>query len=408
MAAEASPTETYRVLEPLKKGGRTTLYRAVRNSDLLPVVIKTLNADRTAAIDTELLRAEFEVAKRLAGLSTVVQAEGFIYYEGNPAIVFEDFGGVSLDETLAEKGMDLGQFLRLAVAMARALGEVHDRHVVHRDVKPQNFILASDARDTDPTAKATAEGTVEATVKLTDFGISRVLRNGSSVPSSGGLIEGSLPYISPEQTGRMNRPVDFRSDLYSLGATFYQMLTGELLCGARDPLEWIHCHIARSPDPLGSRSASGPVPAMVERIVQKLLSKLAEDRYQSAFGLLRDLERCRDEWERSRSISEFPLGEGDLSSRFQLPFKLYGRDRELANLVAAFDRIAKGGRVEGVLVSGYSGIGKSSLIHELYKPIVRARGGFISGKFDQYQPKYSLRDVTSGVSGTASANSERK
>src|SRR5262249_21465888 len=197
------------------------------------------------------------------------------------------------------------------------------------------------------------------------------------------FIAGTLPYMAPEQTGRMNRSTDSRSDLYALGVTFYEMLTGSLPFSAADPMELVHCHIARQPVPPADRMAG--IPRQVSAIVMKLLAKKAEERYQTASGAARDLRRCLREWETKGRIDEFLLGEEDVSDRLLVPETLYGRESEIDTLLAAFDRVVAGGRPELVLVAGYAGIGKSSVIHELHKSLVPPRGLFASGKFDQYK-----------------------
>jgi serine/threonine protein kinase len=217
---------------------------------------------------------------------------------------------------------------------------------------------------------------------LTGFGITSRLPRERQAPAPPEFIAGTLAYMSPEQTGRMNRSIDTRSDLYSLGVMLYQILTGVLPFAAADPLEWVHCHIARQPvAPVDRRE----VPEALSAIIMRLLAKNAEDRYQTAAGLIADLRWCLSEWQSNGRIDLFPLGADDMSDRLLIPEKLYGREREVDTLLVAFDRVVAGGRPELVLVSGHSGIGKSAVVHELYKSLVPPRGLFASGKFDQYK-----------------------
>ena len=215
------------------------------------------------------------------------------------------------------------------------------------------------------------------------FGIASRLPRERQAPAPPEVIAGTLAYMAPEQTGRINRSIDFRSDLYALGVTLYQMLTGELPFAASDPMEWVHCHIARHPDPPNERVAG--IPAPLSAIVMKLLAKMAEDRYQTAAGLTVDLRKCLADWESHRSIDPFPLGASDVSDRLMAPEKLYGREHEIETLLGTFDRVIANGATELMLVSGYAGIGKSSLVNELQKALVASRGLFASGKFDQYK-----------------------
>src|SRR5580700_7213351 len=261
--------------------------------------------------------------------------------------------------------MDIGRFLPLAVAITVALKEVHQSGLIHKDIKPDN-ILVSETGD----------------VQLTGFDIASRLPRERQLPTPPELIAGTLAYMAPEQTGRMNRSIDARSDLYALGVTLYEMITGSLPFAAADPMEWVHCHIARQAVPPHERSQNVPVP--VSAIVMKLLAKTPEERYQTAAGLESDLRRCLAAWETRHEIDDFPLGEHDRPDRLLIPEKLYGREREIGTLLASFDRVVKSGTPELVLVSGYSGIGKSSVVNELHKVLVPPRGHFASGKFDQY------------------------
>jgi PAS domain S-box-containing protein len=286
---------------------------------------------------------------------------------GRRILVLEDPGGEPLDRLLGEP-MELGRFLRLAIGIAAALGKLHQCGLVHKDLKPTHiFVNCADAH-----------------VRLTGFGIASRLPRERQAPEPPEVIAGTLAYMAPEQTGRMNRSIDARSDIYALGVTLYQMLTGSLPFTAADPMEWVHCHIARKPVPPGERLENAPAP--VSAIIMKLLAKTAEERYQTAGGVERDLRRCLAEWEPQGYIDDFPLGQQDTPDRLLIPEKLYGRAREVEALLAAFDRVVNGGAPELVLVSGYSGIGKSAVVNELHKVLVPSRGLFASGKFDQYKP----------------------
>jgi predicted ATPase/signal transduction histidine kinase len=281
-------------------------------------------------------------------------------------LVLEDPGGATLDGSLSGP-MELTQCLRVAVGLATALGGLHKRELVHKDVKPSNVLVD----------RATGQ------VRLIGFGIASRLRRERQPPEPAEFIAGTLPYMAPEQTGRMNRSIDSRSDLYALGVTLYEMLTGNLPFTASDPLEWVHCHVARHPVPPHERVKS--VPVCVSAIVMKLLAKTPEERYQTASGLESDLRRCLAEWEAHGVVAEFSPGQDDAPDRLLIPERLYGRAREIEILLTAFDRVVAGGRPELVLVSGYSGIGKSAIVNELHKALVPPRGVFASGKFDQYK-----------------------
>jgi PAS domain S-box-containing protein len=285
---------------------------------------------------------------------------------GRTVLLLEDPGGEPLAQLLGHP-METGRFLRIATALSAALSQLHQRGLIHKDIKPANVLVNSTTGQ----------------VWLTGFGIASRLPRERQSPGRLELVAGTLAYMAPEQTGRMNRSIDTRSDLYSLGVTLYEMLTGALPFMASDPMEWVHCHIARQPVPPEERVAC--IPGSLSAIVLKLLAKTADDRYQTAAGLTVDLQRCLAEWQATGYIEPFPPGQQDVSDRLLIPERLYGREREIDTLLAAFDRVVAHSTPELVLVSGYSGIGKSSVVNELHKALVQPRGLFASGKFDQYK-----------------------
>ncbi|WP_437644174.1 AAA family ATPase [Sorangium sp. So ce362] len=353
----------YLVLEVLHTGADTILYRARRNEDGLPVVLKVLWRDHASPQALGRLRHEHEVASRL-DVPVIVKAHAIEAFGDQVALVLEDFGGRSLDQLL-DGPMPLERFLPLALRLSGALAELHRHHIIHKDIKPQNLLYNPDTGE----------------VKITDLGIARLSPRAPEDLAHDAFVAGTLAYMAPEQTGRMNRSIDERTDLYSLGVTFYEMLTGTLPFQASDPVEWVHCHIALTPP---SPHAIVPsIPPQLSAVVLKLLAKAAEERYQSALGLRHDLDLCFAQLRSRGAIEAFPLGQRDVSDRFQIPQRLYGREREVEALLVVFERVVAQGLPELVLVSGYSGVGKSSLVAELHGPVVRERGFFLSGKFEQ-------------------------
>src|SRR5580698_5838089 len=355
------------VLEPIRDGAEFALYRARQRGNEIPLLVVAPTAEQPLPQSLRRLEHEYSLAAELEP-GWAAKPLALTRHEGRTILVLADPGGEPLDRILARDGqeaLDVPRFLALAIGMATALGHVHQHRLIHKDFKPENVIV-DDAGN----------------VWLTGFGIASRLPRERQSPAAPETVAGTLAYMSPEQTGRMNRSMDTRSDLYSLGVTFYRMLTGVLPFDAADPLEWVHCHIARQPVPPADRRE---VPEPLSAIIMRLLAKNAEDRYQTAAGLLADLRRCLVQWRTHGRIDSFPLGADDLSDRLLIPEKLYGREREVEILLAAFDRVVAGGRPELVLVSGYSGVGKSAVVHELHKSLVSPRGLFASGKFDQYQ-----------------------
>ncbi|QFS48617.1 AAA family ATPase [Nostoc sphaeroides] len=355
----------FQIVTLLKAGVKAVIYRGIRVKDQCPVIIKGLRKEQCTPNNIEQLKHEYAIAQRL-NTAAVVKAYALEMHQGIPYLIMEDFEARSLDQLLDQFQQPV-PFLKIAIEITSKLAQIHTHHIVHKDIKPQNILINLETNQ----------------VKIADFGIATFIPYQQQMVSSSSQIEGSLPYLSPEQTGRMNRGIDHRSDLYSLGITFYEMLTGQLPFQGKDPLEWVHCHIAKSPP--SPKKLNSDIPQILCDIIIKLLSKVAEQRYQSALGLQFDLERCLKELETTGEIQSFILGEQDISERFQIPQKLYGREPEIIKLLQAFERIISQGKPELVLVSGYAGVGKSSLVKEIHKPIVRERGVFISGKFDQYK-----------------------
>jgi predicted ATPase/transcriptional regulator with GAF, ATPase, and Fis domain len=379
-AGRLPPLPGYTVSAEIHRGGRTLVYRATRNRDALPVIIKSPLDEYPSPAQTASLRREFELLQGL-DLPGVPRVYALETHRDRLALVLEDVGGTTLKELIARGQLDLRGFFDYALQLASTLAEIHRRGIIHKDVTPANVIV-------DPAAGR---------ARLADFGIaSRLSAERQRHLQHPHLLEGTIAYMSPEQTGRMNRDLDYRSDLYSLGVTFYEMLTGRLPFESADLLEVIHGHVAVTP--VAPQVRSPAVPATLSRLVLKLLAKAAEDRYQSADGVVADLARCRGAWEREGEIPDLVLGQDDVRDRFVLPQRLYGREREVARLLRAFDRVAAGG-TELVLVSGYSGIGKTSLIQELHRSLAQRRGHFVAGKFDQLARDVPYSALAQAVDG---------
>jgi PAS domain S-box-containing protein len=353
------------VLETIREDGDFVLSRSTLADETTPVLVLATASEQPAPGIVARLEHEYSFRDELDS-DWAVRPLALIHREGRPMLLLEDPGGEPLDRLLGQP-MDLSRFLRFAVGLALALGKLHERRLIHKDIKPANILVDG------------AGGGVW----FTGFGIASRLPRERQSPEPPEVIAGTLAYMAPEQTGRMNRSIDSRSDLYSLGVTFYEMLTGALPFKASDPTEWVHCHIARQPVP--PHEYAEEIPAPLSGIVMKLLAKTAEERYQTAAGVEAALRRCLAAWESFGRIDPFPLGTEDASDRLMIPERLYGREREINTLLASFDRVVTHGTPELVLVSGYAGIGKSSVVNELHKVLVSPRGMLASGKFDQYK-----------------------
>ena len=353
------------VEEEIYRSDRTVVMRGRRQRDGAPVIVKTLSEEDRDPRDVLRLAREHEILQTLDSPG-IVRSLGLERVNGSFALLLEDFGGVSLGHHLAAHRVDIPSFLTIASQLTEALCTIHDRGIIHKDLNPSNILV----------------NVTTGQVKISDFGISSFLEREAQSETGVNLLEGTLPYISPEQTGRMNRSIDYRTDFYSLGATLYEVLLGWPPFQSGDPMELVHSHIARRPIP--PCELNREIPVSVSAIVMKLLSKTAEERYQTARGLKADWDRCASELRSNGIVSVFEPGKEDYSDRFTIDQRLYGREEETRLLLDAFNRVCDG-TPESLFVCGLPGIGKSALLHEVYKPLTKRRGFFISGKFDELQ-----------------------
>ncbi|MGD1703186.1 trifunctional serine/threonine-protein kinase/ATP-binding protein/sensor histidine kinase [Dapis sp. BLCC M229] len=358
----------YQALELIHESDRTLVYRAQNVENEQSVIIKLMRNQYPSFRELVQFRNQYAISKNLE-IEGIIKTYALQRYENRYAMIMEDMGGVSLAEYQPRESLCLSQFLDIVIQLSEIIHQLHNNSIIHKDIKPANILIHPETKQ----------------VKLIDFSISTLLAKETQVVQTPNLLEGTLAYLSPEQTGRMNRGIDYRSDFYSLGVTFYELLMGTLPFSSNDTLELIHAHIAISPEPLSELALLGSslCPPTLSQLVLKLMAKNPEERYQSALGLKYDLEKCLAQYRESGKIEAFELGERDLCDRFIIPEKLYGREIEVQALLDAFERVAEG-KSEMVMVAGFSGIGKTAVVNEVHKPIVRQRGYFIKGKFDQF------------------------
>ncbi|MDY6804703.1 MAG: AAA family ATPase [Cyanobacteriota bacterium] len=384
----------YQIADTLYDGTRTVVYRGVKTDESKSVAIKKLRKEYPTFNELLQFRHQYLLSKNL-DFPGIVRPIALEKYGNGYVLVMEDVGGVSLSEYYSDRPLDMEEFLRIAIALIEILENLYRNRVIHKDIKPANILINPETKD----------------IFLIDFSISSLLPRETQEIQNPNVLEGTLAYISPEQTGRMNRGIDYRSDFYSLGVTFYELLTGEVPFKSDDPMELVHCHIAREAIP--PHTVKPEIPKTLSLLVMKLMAKTAEERYQSALGIKHDLEKCWQQWQETGSMAEFKLGERDISDRFTIPEKLYGREAEVQSLLDAFDRVAAG-NTEMMLVAGFSGIGKTAVVNEVHKPIVRQRGYFIKGKFDQFQRNIpfsafvlAFRDLMEQLNSESDAQLER-
>lgn len=401
----------YQFGELIHESGNSLVYRGWRRSDNQPVILKILKDAYPSPEQIVSFKSEYDLIRNL-NLTGVVQVYTLERNQQRWVMVLEDFGGHSLSQLNLAGNLTIDEFLPLAIEITHIVGRIHQQHIIHKDLNPSNILVVPPAsvlnrvskpslREKYSVASTTPPANAKWVVKLIDFGISTKLSRENPTFSNPDMLEGTLAYISPEQTGRMNRAMDYRTDFYSLGATFYQLLTGRLPFPTGDALELVHAHIAKQPP--SPKEIQPDLPTTLSDIVMRLMAKNAEDRYQSAYGLKADLEECLEHWQKTGEMTSFPLGRQDISDKLQIPQKLYGRQAELEQLLTAFERVSQKASeqlteednsssssirlAEIVLVSGVAGIGKSKLVRELHKPVTRRNGSFVTGKFDRLQSK---------------------
>jgi serine/threonine protein kinase len=351
-------------LESLREDREIGLFRArpldsAQRDRLLVIDVASPSLTPSAA---QQIQNEYRLADELES-AWALRPHALLSEGGRAIMLVEDPGGQLLQRLLAQP-MEPLRGLRIAISLTAALDKVHLQGLIHKDINPANVFV--DEADE---------------VRLTGFGIASRLQRDRQSPTPPHTIGGSLPYIAPEQTGRMNRSIDSRSDLYSLGVTLYELFVGAPPFVANEPMDWIYCHLARTPIAPATRMRS--IPTQVSSLIMKLLAKSPEDRYQSAAGVFSDLSRCLDDWLSGVADRPFELGENDVRGHLLVPERLYGREKDISQLLGAFDRVAQDGNSELVLVSGYSGIGKSSVVSELHKVLFPTRGLFATGKSDE-------------------------
>jgi len=355
----------FEIINSIYESSRSLVYRAHRIVNGEPVILKVLREEYPSPEEIRRYRREYETTMNL-DVDGAIEPISIEKCGNRPVLIFKDFGGESLANLMESEAFILDEILGIAIGIINIIGDLHSANLIHRDIKPSNIIL----------------NLSNGQIKIIDFGSSAVLPRRAVEIQTKDRISGTLAYMSPEQTGRLNRRIDWRTDYYSFGVTLYQMLTGRLPFTAGDELEIVHLHIAQKPR--SPRKLNAEIPVALSNIVMKLLAKNPEDRYQSAAGVNADLERCRDSLHASGRVEPFSLGGNDIADKFHIPQKLYGREHEVKTLLSAFDRVCRG-KKQMMLVSGPAGIGKTSLVREIRQTVARKGGHFIYGRFDPFE-----------------------
>ncbi len=355
----------YQTIEKIYESANSLVYKGILKRNNQAIILKILKENYPTPSELTRYKQEYEITRSL-NVDSIIKAYDLQRHKNSLVILLEDFGGQSLKLLLSKTQLSLEDFLTIAIKITESLIAIHQSHIIHKDINPSNIVYNPQTQQ----------------LKIIDFGISTRLSQEFLTVLPPNQLEGTLAYIAPEQTGRMNRGVDYRSDFYSLGVTFYELFTNRLPFATTDPMELVHCHIAQQPLPVDELISN--IPVTVSKIISKLLAKTPEERYQTARGIKADLETCLHQLNTSGQIDQFPLATQDIAEKFHIPQKLYGREQEVNQLLTSFEQVSQG-TTGMILVSGYSGIGKSALVNEIHKPITGKRGQFIRGKFDQLQ-----------------------
>ncbi len=361
----------YQTVMQIYKSPSSLVFRAIRLEDGFPVILKVLREDYPTPHEIIRYKQEYHTTLALQHLPGVIGVYGIEKHRKTLVMILEDFGAESLKILQESRHFTIEECLSIAIRIAEILGHIHSANVIHKDINPGNIVCNPDTGQ----------------LKIIDFGIASLMSREEPAIKAPDALEGTLAYLAPEQTGRMNRSIDYRSDYYSLGATLYELLTWAQPFSSNDALELVHCHIARTPTP--PHDLRSEIPKSVSDIVMKLLSKNAEDRYQSAKGIRLDLEECLASLEACGRVDPFPLARHDIPEKFHIPQKLYGRESQIETFMEAFDRAGAGHR-EMMLVSGGPGIGKTSLVNEIHKPVTRTERLFCLRKVRPVSAKYPL------------------
>jgi predicted ATPase/signal transduction histidine kinase/CheY-like chemotaxis protein/tRNA A-37 threonylcarbamoyl transferase component Bud32 len=377
----------YQIIKKIYESANSLVYRGIRTDDNQPLILKILKHDYPTPDELTRYRQEYEMTKFLGNLAGTINVYGLEKYQNTLMMCLEDFGGESLNLWQKKHSFNLEELLNLAIRITDILGQIHQQNVIHKDINPSNLVW-------NPTTNI---------LKIIDFGISTQLSKQQITLKNLNTLEGTLAYISPEQTGRMNRAVDYRTDFYSLGITLYELFTGQLPFQTTDATNLVHCHIAKPPQ--FPTQLNPDVPPAISNIIMKLLEKTAEARYQSTWGIKTDLENSLNQWQTDNTISIFPLATTDISPHFQIPQKLYGREPEIETVLAAFERVANetgnlesDGNAELILITGSSGIGKSAFIKEIMQSLTEQTGYVIYGLFEQQQQNIPYSAIVTAFS----------